>query len=76
MNISIDRGIPMPTHSMRKRTPVTVVLSALEVGESALMPEDVDLDCIGGYMRSASRGTGKKFARRTMADGVRVWRLV
>lgn len=72
----INDDIPLPPPgSSGGRKPIWP-WKVMEIGESFLMPED--RIATNSAVRAASRagkGTGRKFATRSVEGGVRVWRV-
>lgn len=67
--LKIEKGIPIPP---RRKSGMTEVLRALEVGDSVLLM--TTYSSVGGIVYLARAGTEKKFVTRTEGDGIRVWR--
>ena len=67
-NMVIETGIPLPPKGTRPGN----VFTRMEVGDSVFM-EGVTVNNCPPYTRRA-RAEGKRFANRTVAGGVRIWR--
>lgn len=63
---------PLPPAQKQKHS--YAALKTLEVGESVTYPLEC-WDSIGPAMHRRRRLEGKKFARRTEGDQIRVWRI-
>jgi hypothetical protein len=66
--LKIEKGIPVATTSTRYG-----FLDQLEPGESALLT-NVNISSLAACMQYRQKRYGKKFTRRTVESGVRVWR--
>ena len=66
--LRIEKGIPVATNSTRYG-----FLDQLEPGESVLLA-NVNISSLAACMQYRQKRYGKKFTRRTVAGGVRVWR--
>lgn len=69
-SVEIDRGVPLPTDGQKHpRFP----WRKLKIGESFFC--QVKPSYISTYAHQAAKATGRRFAWRREADGVRVWRI-
>lgn len=72
--ISIEKGVPPPTRHQRHQG-ISVVLRALEVGDSFLVPND-NLASVAARMTTVGRKTGRRFVRRKISEKqTRIWRI-
>jgi len=71
LQVKLETGVPMPE---RKR--VYSFLYKMGAGESAQCPATVNKGSLSATIGFIQRRDGKRFSRRTQADGtVRVWRI-
>lgn len=77
VGIPIERGIPMPPKQAQKtgpRTPISVAMHKLKVGESFAVPLE-QKKRLGIAASTCRKRTGAKFAVRELDGFARVWRL-
>jgi hypothetical protein len=71
----IETGIPVPKKPGRETSQIAAAVQALQVGQSRLF-RNVEAKRLYGHAKVArNKGIGTEYAIRTVADGVRVWRL-
>jgi hypothetical protein len=70
MNITIERGIPIPPKASRE---AKYPFDALDIGDSFFV-EGKAAKSFGSTIQAATKRTGFKFTFRAFDDGVRVWR--
>lgn len=72
--IKIESGIPLPDNA--RRSGITAALRTIKVGDSFAWPKkDAPQSSVGACLHSLGKRIGYRFATRSTADGVRVWRV-
>lgn len=67
MEISIEKGVPMPTVKTRSSYP----LKQMQIGDSFVIPNDSKVN----GLRQCAKYAGVKIAQRREGHNVRIWRI-
>ena len=72
-NVKIDKGMPIPSRTRSRSNEWQQLLERLELGDSFLLPTEANKSIISA-ITTCHKNTRKKFVRRVLSEGVRVWR--
>ena len=77
--VRIEDGIPIPQSKSARGRPDSdfqKTLTAMEVGQSFLVPEDINRSIVSSSLTyNAKKNEGRKYITRKVKEGVRVWRV-
>lgn len=72
----IETGIPIPPPGNGKGRVPRYPLRSMQVGDSFLVTDpSVSQTRLGSRLANFGKETGRKFAQRRTAEGIRVWRV-
>ncbi len=75
MTYTIEKHVPIPTSGKGAGVSLLATLREMTVGDSVLVPGKSSTDRVSGNTFQLLRKENKRFIRRVVEGGVRVWRV-
>lgn len=73
--IRVDKHIPLPNRIGGSGRPARYPWKNMNVGDSFVFPKEVKRSTAQSLTYKTGKTNGRRFAIRTVAEGIRCWRL-